>query len=229
MRLRRPTYPEVVSSLAMFIALGGTSYAVATLPRNSVGSTQVKDHSLRAVDLARDAVAAGPRGPRGPEGPAGTTGPAGAAGAPGPAGSAGVTSVVMRRRDGSAIVDFNAGASVDVATMKVPAGRWLVQAETTATYFPNQSPNGDQFHCGLITDGVLTGHKQAFLGNATGATHEMTFTVTQPLLDSASSASVVLRCWHDSILPSGASVANFAHTVLWAAATRDLDVQNVTG
>jgi hypothetical protein len=51
-----------IGLLALFIALGGTSYAAVKLPRNSVGTTQlkknavisskVKDGSLRAGDLA---------------------------------------------------------------------------------------------------------------------------------------------------------------------------------
>ena len=39
--------------LALFVALGSTSYAAADklLPANSVGSKQVRNHSLRQVDL----------------------------------------------------------------------------------------------------------------------------------------------------------------------------------
>jgi hypothetical protein len=78
-RLRRPqlTYANVVSSLALFVALGGTSYAVA---RNSVGTAQlranavtskkVKNRSLRASDLSPSARI-GVRGPRGATGPPG--------------------------------------------------------------------------------------------------------------------------------------------------------------
>src|ERR671917_1110778 len=79
MRIRRPnlTYANVVSTLALFVALGGTSYAVA---RNSVGSAQlranavtsakVKNRSLRLTDLSPSART-GTRGPRGPAGPPG--------------------------------------------------------------------------------------------------------------------------------------------------------------
>jgi hypothetical protein len=82
MKVRRPqlSYANVMSSAALFVALGGTSYAVA---RNSVGSAQlrpnavtsakVKDRSLRTNDLAPSART-GPRGPRGAQGPAGPTG-----------------------------------------------------------------------------------------------------------------------------------------------------------
>jgi hypothetical protein len=67
----------VVACIALAAALGGTSYAAFTLPRNSVTTREVKNRSLRAVDFARGQL---PRGPRGRTGPAGPAGPSGAAG-----------------------------------------------------------------------------------------------------------------------------------------------------
>lgn len=79
-----------VGLLALFLALGGTSYAAAALPRNSVGPQQLRPNAVRTSDIKAGAVtlakirpsaraalrgAAGPRGPqglRGPQGPAGT-------------------------------------------------------------------------------------------------------------------------------------------------------------
>ena len=78
---RRPqfSYANVMSTIAVFVALGGTSYAVA---RNSVGNAQlranavtsakVRNGTLQSRDLspaARQSVR-GPRGPQGPAGPA---------------------------------------------------------------------------------------------------------------------------------------------------------------
>jgi hypothetical protein len=95
--MHRPalTYANVMSTLSVFIALGGTSYAVA---RNSVGTAQLKNGavtgqkvrngSLTEQDLSSGTLRAGPRGPRGvdgPSGPAGPVGPAGQVGPPGPA------------------------------------------------------------------------------------------------------------------------------------------------
>jgi hypothetical protein len=88
MKLHRPqlTYANVVSSLALFVALGGTSYAVA---RNSIGTAQLKNNAVTSAkvrngalqkgDLARSARI-GERGPRGPQGPSGSDG-----GSPSPA------------------------------------------------------------------------------------------------------------------------------------------------
>jgi hypothetical protein len=56
-RLReRLTYGNVTATLALFVALGGTSYAVAQLPRNSVGTAQLKKSAVRTPDIRRGAV-----------------------------------------------------------------------------------------------------------------------------------------------------------------------------
>src|SRR4051794_17647877 len=88
------TYANVVASIALFLALGGTSYAL-TLPRNSVGANQtppravgpseirssavkgkdVRDRSLglRELTLGARSSLRGQTGPIGPQGPAGVT------------------------------------------------------------------------------------------------------------------------------------------------------------
>jgi hypothetical protein len=92
-RLRaRLSYANVMATIAVFIALGGSSYAAINLPRNSVGaseiktgavrSAEIKDRSIRTSDLATSARSAlrgqsGPQGPAGPQGLAGAQGPAG--------------------------------------------------------------------------------------------------------------------------------------------------------
>lgn len=82
----RLTYANVTATLALFIALGGSSYAALKLPRDSVGSAQirngavasaeVKDRSLQLRDISKTARAslAGKQGPAGPQGPAGQPG-----------------------------------------------------------------------------------------------------------------------------------------------------------
>ena len=46
-RLRsRLTFANVVSLLALFVALSGSAYAVTSLPKNSVGRTQLKRHAV---------------------------------------------------------------------------------------------------------------------------------------------------------------------------------------
>src|SRR5919108_370841 len=86
----RPSPAMVIACIALAVALGGTSYAAATLARNSVGtkqlkknaviSSKVKNRSLLAVDFKAGQL------PRGAQGPAGPTGATGATGATGPIG-----------------------------------------------------------------------------------------------------------------------------------------------
>ena len=72
------SYANVTATLALVIALGGTSYAAIKLPRNSVSSLQVKDRSLLKKDFKTGQLPAGKRGPAGPQGPAGEAGAGGA-------------------------------------------------------------------------------------------------------------------------------------------------------
>lgn len=84
---------NAVGYAALFVALGGTSYAAAKLPANSVGgrqiardavtSAKVKDASLRARDFMKGQL------PAGAPGPAGAKGEAGARGETGPRGETG--------------------------------------------------------------------------------------------------------------------------------------------
>jgi hypothetical protein len=84
----------VVALVALFVALGGTGYAVSKLPANSVGTAQVKDGSLLQRDIKASALPRGPRGAAGAAGARGEQGPGGAQGAkgdPGPKGDRGTT------------------------------------------------------------------------------------------------------------------------------------------
>jgi hypothetical protein len=85
MRLRPPSPAMVVACLALAISLSGAAYAVSTaLPRNSVGTVQLKNSAvnsakvrnatLRAADFAPGQIPRGAQGPAGPQGPPGTSG-----------------------------------------------------------------------------------------------------------------------------------------------------------
>ena len=47
---------NVVAYLALFVALGGTSYAAATLPRNSVTAKQIAARAVGSAELKNGAV-----------------------------------------------------------------------------------------------------------------------------------------------------------------------------
>ncbi len=100
-RLRRLSYANVVASLALFVALGGTGYAAVTITsknvrdgtltgkdikNSSIASADVRDGSLLSKDFKAGQL---PAGARGAPGAAGVPGAPGAPGDKGDAGEAG--------------------------------------------------------------------------------------------------------------------------------------------
>jgi hypothetical protein len=83
MKLKRPSPAFVLALVALFFALGGTGYAVSKLPKNSVTSAQVKDHSLLKRDFRSGQLPRGAQGPQGLQGLTGGQGPKGDKGDPG--------------------------------------------------------------------------------------------------------------------------------------------------
>src|SRR5437764_1331001 len=88
--MARLTYANVVSTLALFAALGGGAYAAINLPKNSVTTVQVKNGSLLAKDFKKGQLKAGARGLAGPAGLQGAKGAAGVQGIPGVKGDPGL-------------------------------------------------------------------------------------------------------------------------------------------
>lgn len=52
----RLSFANVTSTLALFLALGGTSYAAAQLPFNSVGKGQIKANAVGKSEIASNSV-----------------------------------------------------------------------------------------------------------------------------------------------------------------------------
>ena len=113
MRKRTPKYANVTATLALFVALGGTSYAAATISgsdvRNgSLTGSDIKNESLKSRDVDNGSLtnrdlkngsllAADFKAGQLPAGPQGLPGPQGPQGIQGPQGPAGATNVVARR------------------------------------------------------------------------------------------------------------------------------------
>jgi hypothetical protein len=141
---RHLNYGNVVASMALFLAIGGISWAAVTLPKNSVGTKQlkrnavsrskvrknaitsakVKNHSLRAVDFKRGQLPSeiAPQGPAGPPGP--VTGDL-------PAGS------TVR---GAFNVDFVAAEAGEIQGASISFGLWLPQKPTVVVLAPEAPP-----------------------------------------------------------------------------------------
>lgn len=131
----RLTYSNIVATAALFLALGGTSYAAFRLPSNSVGNKQLKAHSVTPSKVAAASVAMF-KGQKGATGLQGPTGPQGPQGPQGHQGLAGATKVVEREtsqttaigQDGSATVQCNSG---EVAT----GGGWHMETGNTVNFY----------------------------------------------------------------------------------------------
>lgn len=113
-------YANVTATLALFVAVAGSSYAAVGLPAGSVGSKQLRSNavstskirdgavtssklkigSLLARDFKHGQLPQGPKGDPGAQGPKGDPGPQGPRGDPGPqgpSGNNGATNVVVRK------------------------------------------------------------------------------------------------------------------------------------
>ena len=124
-----------MATIALFIALGGSSYAAVRLGANSVrsreiarnavkgseiassavGSAEVRNASLQPVDFAK--LPTGPKGDKGATGPRGTRGPQGdigPIGLTGPPGTSAATNVLVRL---GPPVDVAAGGTQAIATL----------------------------------------------------------------------------------------------------------------
>jgi hypothetical protein len=141
-----------IGLVALFLALGGTAYA-ASLPRNSVGPSQIKknavtsakvmNRSLLARDFKRGQL---PRGAAGRPGALGPLGPIGPRGATGPQGERGPSDAYGASFDDRTLTG-------DLAFLDLPAGNYLV----TANAYLENPTTGDQTAVCLLADISYTG------------------------------------------------------------------------
>jgi hypothetical protein len=148
-----------IALLALFLALGGTSYAASQIPANSVGTTQIKNKAvtLRKIDTVaqRTGGATGVRGAQGLAGASGLRGAQGLAGAAGHAGTNGATRVVVRTAGGTVAAndaDIHLGAAqatCNAGEHATGGGEWIspdkgAPKETVRMSVPSvQVPAGD--------------------------------------------------------------------------------------
>jgi hypothetical protein len=126
----RPSPALIISFIALLVAMTGTGYAAITLPKNSVGTRQLKNNavttakvkngSLLSSDFKAGQLPAGARGLQGAQGPAGLQGPRGAQGPPGAA-----ANVRLTTADGGA-VPVSTGDSGIAASASCPAGMFAI-------------------------------------------------------------------------------------------------------
>jgi hypothetical protein len=145
----RISFANVMSLTALFIALGGTSYAVTQLDKNSVRSKHIRNGQVKRPDLGRNAVDSSKvrdasllfadfapgqfsslqsqlQGPEGPQGERGLQGE------PGPAGEDGSAAAFARvREDGTLQPDVSGFPSQNKGAILVSKGEG---GASTGTY-----------------------------------------------------------------------------------------------
>jgi hypothetical protein len=161
--LRRGSYANVVATLALVVALGGTSYAAAQITTaqikngtirtadlhgNAVKSGKVKNGSLKALDFAAGELPAGPQGPQGPQGDPGPQGPQG------PSGSDAIPRIAFAPMAGAFATTNTAYVTIPALTVNasVPVGG----GRLLATFSGETVCSGPTGYCTLriLVDGV---------------------------------------------------------------------------
>lgn len=151
-------YANVTATLALIVALGGTSYAAIKLPTNSVGSSQLKKNAVTNSKLRANAVTSATvkngalraKDFKAGQLPAGAVGPAGATNLvsrrapslPVAAGAVGAVKMACLpgeraltaglQSDGDLLNIFSVTESFPITMGDVPTG-WYVEARNTAS------------------------------------------------------------------------------------------------
>lgn len=167
---RHLTYANVVASLALFLALGGAAFAATQLPRNSVGTGQLKRGAVTAGKIAKRTrnQLRGDRGPQGPQGPTGKTGKAGPRGAAGPAGPKGAAGA-----DGTGpafeVFATNKAVPGPIVAQTLGAGAYVLSADVSLT---NGSGATAEVVCTISGGGAM----KATVGNTESTTISLSTT-----------------------------------------------------
>ena len=143
--MRAPSPALMVSLVALAVALGGTGYAVTQLPRNSVGTAQIKKNAVTGAKVKAGTLDASDfrpgQLPRGERGPQGATGEQGTAGERGPQGDAGPTFSFSDSQLLATPVEIISNTTVISHEVAIPrAGR--LTGNVTGFVFPGGGPPG---------------------------------------------------------------------------------------
>jgi hypothetical protein len=179
----------VIACIALAVALGGTSYAAATLARNSVGtkqlkknaviSSKVKNRSLLAVDFKAGQL------PRGAQGPTGPTGATGATGATGPIGPSDAFSTYN-----NSFVNLT-GTLTTIRSLALPAGKYFIMAKGILN---NNDGTPQQVECYLTAGSDSDGPAGEYYTIGAQGTDDREVAVLQLVHDFTAGGTATLAC-----------------------------------
>jgi hypothetical protein len=149
-------YANVTATMALVVALGGTSYAAGTLAKNSIGSGQLKRGAVANSDLRANAVTSAKvrngalllkdfkanQIPAGAKGAPGATGATGLQGPPGPfvdtlpSGKSEKGAYMMRGTAAAAAARAGADISFAIPLAAAPNGHFLASGAAATTECP---------------------------------------------------------------------------------------------
>jgi hypothetical protein len=238
----KASYATAIAIVALFVALGGTAAAVTALPRDSVGSPQIRKDAVRSPEIAKDAVRSpeiakdAVRSPEIAEGAVrsselqdggirlddiSTAARNALHGAQGPAGPAGVAEVRVAS-NGSPGVPTCTGQRLtdcpDLLTRTLGAGNWVIQAKLDVS-------NGDFSksypldRCGIVQGSSLLDSSDFQLEAFGSHADIQNIALTAVTSNVANGTTVGLRCTEET-----GEVINAQHMVITA-----LRVTTVTG
>ncbi len=205
----RLSYSNVMSTIAVFAALGGTSYAAVKISGKDVRDASltgrdVKDRSLRTRDIRRSDLRRltagltaragsdglpGPQGPAGPAGPAGAQGPARVPGPQGERGSAAAGALPRAAWRFGPNIAFMHTAFGEIVSVPLPAGKWHV---TATGLVENRDGATREVTCKIDAGNVPVHVGPVMRIPATGAVRQQM--ALQAMVDLDQPASVKLMC-----------------------------------
>jgi hypothetical protein len=180
----RPSYAGVTATLALILALSGTSYAAVTLGKATVGTAQLKNGAVTTPKLHGSAVTSGKVKNGSIESK--------------DLSSSAKTSAYWSEEDGNRAVGANEGSPLVAASLVLPKGKYLVIGTTGLT---NISGGDVSAYC-VLHDGTdeLTRTRAFDLANQRSTDATVTGVTTLSV-----DTTVELRCWGSSgvWVPSG--------------------------
>jgi hypothetical protein len=196
---RHLTYANVAATLALFLALGGAAYAATQLPRNSVGTAQLRKEAVTAGKIAKKTRkqlqgATGPAGPQGQQGKTGKTGAKGAAGAKGAQGIQGPRGANGSDGTGPAFEVVTAGPKStegegQILSLPLGAGAYVITADVMGHNGTGVESEPLPIACTLHAESEQSGEMTATI--ADGDTQSISVSLTHTF---GSAGTVTLVC-----------------------------------